>query len=103
MFKKIGSNDFEKFLSSFKRLHSLLTNKNITYKIPNKNLFKQNEEKELLEEYFDAGSFSSTTTASFGVDFLLGAADGASSEATTFDYQMGINLKTQFYLYKTIN
>ena len=54
------------------------------------------KEKELLEEYFDAGSFSSTTTASFGVDFLLGAADGASSEATTFDYQMGINLQTQF-------
>ena len=38
---------------------------------------------------FTAG-FSETTTASFGVDFLVGAVDGASSEATSFDYQMGI-------------
>ena len=42
------------------------------------------------------GGFSETTTASFGVDFLLGAVDGASSEATTFDYQMGIGLETSF-------
>jgi len=41
-------------------------------------------------------SFSETTTASFGVDFLVGAVDGASSEATTFDYQMGIGLETSF-------
>ena len=44
----------------------------------------------------EAGSFSETTTASFGVDFLVGAADGASSEATTFSYQMGIGLETSF-------
>ena len=44
----------------------------------------------------EAGSFSETTTASFGVDFLVGAVDGASSEATTFDYQMGIGLETSF-------
>ena len=43
------------------------------------------------------GGFSETTTASFGVDFLVGAVDGASSEkATTFDYQMGIGLETSF-------
>jgi len=44
----------------------------------------------------EAGSFSETTTASFGVDFLVGAVDGASSEVTTFDYQMGIGLETSF-------
>ncbi len=44
----------------------------------------------------EAGSFSETTTASFGVDFLLGAEDGASSEAASFGYQMGIGLETSF-------
>jgi len=47
----------------------------------------------------EAGSFSETTTASFGVDFLVGAVDGGTtgiSEATTFDYQMGIGLETSF-------
>ena len=44
----------------------------------------------------EAGSFSETTTASFGVDFLVGAVDGATNEKTTFDYQMGIGLETSF-------
>jgi hypothetical protein len=44
----------------------------------------------------EAGSFSETTTASFGVDFLVGAVDGATSEAASFDYQMGIGLSTSF-------
>ena len=45
----------------------------------------------------EAGGFSETTTASFGVDFLLGAVDGVTgSEAVTFDYQMGIGLETSF-------
>jgi len=44
----------------------------------------------------EAGSFSETTTASFGVDFLVGAVDGAGNEKTTFDYQMGIGLETSF-------
>ena len=45
------------------------------------------------------GGFSETTTASFGVDFLVGAVDAGTtgaSEATTFDYQMGIGLATSF-------
>ena len=50
----------------------------------------------LVESSDITGSFSETTTASFGVDFLVGAVDGASSEATTFDYQMGIGLETSF-------
>ena len=48
---------------------------------------------------FEAGSFSETTTATFGVDMLVGAVDGGEtgiSEATTFDYQMGIGLETSF-------
>lgn len=69
LFKKIGSNDFEKFLSSFKRLHSLLTNKNITYKIPNKNLFKQNEEKELLEEVLKFSKFIDADN--LNIDYLI--------------------------------
>jgi hypothetical protein len=44
----------------------------------------------------EAGSFSETTSASFGVDFLVGAVDGATSEATAFSYQMGIGLETSF-------
>jgi len=44
----------------------------------------------------EAGSFSDTTTASFGVDFLVGAEDGADSEAVGFGYQMGIGLSTSF-------
>jgi len=44
----------------------------------------------------EAGSFSETTTASFGVDFVVGAEDGAASEAAAFGYQMGIGLETSF-------
>jgi len=44
----------------------------------------------------EAGSFSETTTASFGVDMTVGAEDGASSEAAAFGYQMGIGLETSF-------
>jgi len=44
----------------------------------------------------EAGSFSETTTASFGVDFVVGAEDGAASEAAKFGYQMGIGLETSF-------
>ena len=50
----------------------------------------------LVESSDITGGFSETTTASFGVDFLVGAVDGASSEATTFGYQMGIGLETSF-------
>ena len=56
-------------MSSFKRLHSLLTNKNITYKIPNKNLFKQNEEKELLEEVLKFSKFIDADN--LNIDYLI--------------------------------
>ena len=43
-----------------------------------------------------SGGFSETTTASFGVDAVIGAVDGASSEKTEFAYSMGIGLETSF-------
>ena len=68
------------------------------------NSFKQKSSNDILlsggEGLVDSsdtiGGFSETTTASFGVDFLVGAVDGATSEAATFDYQMGIGLETSF-------
>ena len=46
---------------------------------------------------FEAGSFSTTTSASFSADFVIGSVDGDStSEATTFDYQYGMSLSTSF-------
>ena len=68
------------------------------------NLFKQNTPNETLlsggEGLVDSsditGGFSETTTASFGVDFVVGAVDGASSEKTEFAYQGGIGLETSF-------
>jgi hypothetical protein len=48
------------------------------------------------QDYGD--SFSSTTSASFGADFVIGAVDGesAGNEATTFTYQYGMDLSTSF-------
>ena len=50
----------------------------------------------LVESSDPIGGFSETTTASFGVDFVVGAEDGAASEAAAFGYQMGIGLSTSF-------
>ena len=52
----------------------------------------------LVEDQSYDGGFSETTTASFGVDMIVGAVDSDLdvSEATTFDYQMGIGLSTSF-------
>jgi len=68
------------------------------------NLFKQNSPKNtllsggegLVESDDFSGGFSETTTASFGVDMVVGAEDGAASEAAQFSYQMGIGLETSF-------
>jgi len=71
------------------------------------NLFKQQSLNDdllsggegLIDTSETIGGFSETTTASFGVDFLVGAADAGTtpvSEAVTFDYQMGIGLETSF-------
>ena len=42
------------------------------------------------------GGFSQTTTASFSVDSVIGAVDGASSETTSLDFQFNIGLSTSF-------
>ena len=69
------------------------------------NLFKQNAPNEtllsggegLVDSVDSTGGFSETTTASFGVDFVVGAVDGSSvSEKTEFAYSMGIGLETSF-------
>merc|ERR1712178_303947 len=38
----------------------------------------------------EAGSFSETTSASFGSTFYVGAVSESAAEAVTFSYQMGI-------------
>ena len=55
-----------------------------------------------LVESYDGG-FSTTTTASFGADFVIGAVDGVplvsatpNKESLTFDYQYGMTLSTSF-------
>jgi hypothetical protein len=52
------------------------------------------------EGLVDSGSsdvgFSETTTASFSVDTVVGAIDGASSETTSLDFQFNIGLSTSF-------
>jgi len=42
------------------------------------------------------GGFSDTTVASFSVDAVLGATDGATKETTSLDYQFNIGLSTSF-------
>ena len=44
----------------------------------------------------EAGSFSETTTASFGSTFYVGSVENADSEATTFSYDFGMDLSTSF-------
>ena len=50
----------------------------------------------LVESAGPSGGFSETTTASFSVDTVLGAIDGASSETTSLDFQFNIGLSTSF-------
>ena len=50
----------------------------------------------LVDSHSHDGGFSETTTASFSVDTVLGAIDGASSETTSLDFQFNIGLSTSF-------
>ncbi|ABM70509.1 porin [Prochlorococcus marinus] len=50
----------------------------------------------LVDDHSHDGSFSETTSASFSVDAVLGAIDGATSETTSLDYQFNIGLSTSF-------
>jgi hypothetical protein len=45
---------------------------------------------------FEAGSFSETTTASFGSTFYVGAVSESSAEAVTFSYDFAMDLSTSF-------
>ena len=45
---------------------------------------------------FEAGSFSETTTASFGSTFYIGAVSESAAEAVTFSYDFGMDLSTSF-------
>ena len=56
----------------------------------------------LVDDHSHDGSFSETTTASFGLDFYLGALDDevegelTADDAITFGYSLGIGLNTSF-------
>ena len=50
----------------------------------------------LVDSHSHDGGFSDTTVASFSVDTVIGAIDGASSEATSLDFQFNIGLSTSF-------
>jgi len=63
-------------------------------KSPNNTLLSGGEG--LVDSSDSTGGFSETTTASFGVDFLVGAVEGGTPESTAFSYQMGIGLETSF-------
>ena len=46
---------------------------------------------------FEAGSFSETTSASFGSNFYVGAVESsATGEAVTFSYDFSMDLSTSF-------
>jgi len=45
---------------------------------------------------FEAGSFSETTSASFGSTFYVGAVEGSAAEAVTFSYDFAMGLSTSF-------
>ncbi len=62
---------------------------------PNYNSLLAGGEGLVDSDSFDGG-FSETTVASFSVDAVLGATDGASSETTSLDYQFNIGLSTSF-------
>ena len=55
----------------------------------------------LVDDHSHDGSFSETTTASFGLDFYLGSTDdeeatAVADDALTFGYSLGIGLNTSF-------
>jgi len=54
--------------------------------------------EDLVDSHDHSGGFSTTTSAAFGADFVIGAVDGAGykQEAVTFDYQYGMTLSTSF-------
>ena len=45
---------------------------------------------------FEAGSFSETTSASFGSTFYVGSISETDTEVVTFSYDFGMDLSTSF-------
>jgi len=62
---------------------------------PNHNSLLAGGEGLVDSDSSDSG-FSDTTVASFSVDAVLGATDGATKETTSLDYQFNIGLSTSF-------
>ena len=66
---------------------------------PAKELAVTNSRVDGLEARFndyEAGSFSETTSASFGSTFYVGAVEASDAEAVTFSYDFGMDLSTSF-------
>ena len=84
-------------ISDYTKEHLELDSNSFKHKPTNNTLLSGGEG--LIDSDEFTGGFSETTTASFGVDFLVGAIDAGdtgASEAASFDYQMGIGLETSF-------
>ena len=62
----------------------------------NKSLFLSGGEGLVEETASIDGSFSETTSASFGSTFYVGSVENASSESTTFSYDFAMDLSTSF-------
>tara|TARA_B100000989_G_scaffold298746_1_gene289555 strand:+ start:3940 stop:5976 length:2037 start_codon:yes stop_codon:yes gene_type:complete len=59
---------FQDFLNSYKRLHSLLQNQDIKDTVPNEDLFKSSEEKELLKTMSDFKKYIDTESDHFSYE-----------------------------------
>ena len=71
--------------------------------LPSKNQLLISGGEGMVESNDYSNSFSTTTSASFGADFVIGAVDGEEAnisatqkESVTFAYQYGMNLSTSF-------
>ena len=85
-------------ISNYSELEEIDLNSNSFDSLPSNNQLLISGGEGLVDSHDHGDSFSSTTTASFGADFVIGAVDGAAAgkEAVTFNYQYGMNLSTSF-------
>ena len=85
-------------ISNYSELEEIDLNSNSFNSLPLNNQPLISGGEGLVDTHDHGNSFSTTTTASFGADFVIGAVDGgaAGTEAVTFDYQYGMSLSTSF-------
>ena len=85
-------------ISNYSELEEIDLNSNSFDSLPSNNQLLISGGEGLVDSHDHGDSFSTTTAASFGADFVIGAVDGAGSgkEAVTFNYQYGMNLSTSF-------